>query len=165
MYLRGLQVIIYGISFMLSCISFATFAHRANEPEHQIYHEGNLPLENGAFIRVFSLSYTTFGTLNKDKSNAILMVTAIGGNHHRLDYLIGPGKALDPDKYFIICTDAIGNAPDSTVEEFGSFKVSSLCIVFKDFEFFLRLLRNFFRPFIQLLPYASSRVRRINNSF
>jgi homoserine O-acetyltransferase/O-succinyltransferase len=37
------------------------------------------------------------------------MVTAIGGNHHRIDYLIGPGKALDPQKYFIICTDAIGN--------------------------------------------------------
>jgi homoserine O-acetyltransferase len=37
------------------------------------------------------------------------MVTAIGGNHHRIDYLIGPGKALDTDKYFVICTDAIGN--------------------------------------------------------
>ena len=37
------------------------------------------------------------------------MVTAISGNHHRLDFLIGPGKALDTNKYFIICTDAIGN--------------------------------------------------------
>jgi homoserine O-acetyltransferase len=37
------------------------------------------------------------------------MVTAIGGNHHRIDYLIGPGKALDPAKYFIIATDAIAN--------------------------------------------------------
>jgi homoserine O-acetyltransferase len=37
------------------------------------------------------------------------MVTAIGGNHHRIDYLIGPGRALDPSKYFIIATDAIGN--------------------------------------------------------
>jgi hypothetical protein len=37
------------------------------------------------------------------------MVTALGGNHHRLDFMIGPGKALDPEKYFIICTDAIGN--------------------------------------------------------
>ena len=100
--LRGVKVILYGISCMLCCISFTAFAHRANEPEHQQYPEGNLPLENGAFIRVFSLSYTTQGTLNKDKSNAILMVTAIGGNHHRLDYLIGPGKALDPEKYFII---------------------------------------------------------------
>ena len=37
------------------------------------------------------------------------MVTAIGGNHHRIDYLIGPGRALDPSKYFIVATDAIGN--------------------------------------------------------
>jgi homoserine O-acetyltransferase len=36
-------------------------------------------------------------------------VTAISGNHHRIDFMIGPGKALDPGKYFIICTDAIGN--------------------------------------------------------
>ena len=43
------------------------------------------------------------------KSNAILMVTAISGNHHRLDFMIGPGKALDTDKYFIIATDAISN--------------------------------------------------------
>src|SRR5262249_16379861 len=41
--------------------------------------------------------------------NAILMVTAISGNHHRLDFMIGPGKALDTNKYFIICTDAIAN--------------------------------------------------------
>jgi homoserine O-acetyltransferase len=37
------------------------------------------------------------------------MVTALGGNHHRIDHLIGPGKALDPSRYFIICTDAISN--------------------------------------------------------
>jgi homoserine O-acetyltransferase/O-succinyltransferase len=37
------------------------------------------------------------------------VVTAISGNHHRIDFMIGPGKALDPDKYFIIATDAISN--------------------------------------------------------
>ena len=60
-------------------------------------------------IKDFSISYVTHGTLNEKKSNAILMVTALGGNHHRIDFMIGPGKALDTDKYFIICTDAIGN--------------------------------------------------------
>jgi homoserine O-acetyltransferase len=39
-----------------------------------------------------------FGALNADKSNAILIVTALGGNHHRLDFMIGPGKALDLEK-------------------------------------------------------------------
>src|SRR5437899_12552019 len=37
------------------------------------------------------------------------MVTALTGNHHRLDFLIGPGKALDTTKYFVVATDAIGN--------------------------------------------------------
>src|SRR3979490_3089895 len=70
---------------------------------------GDLTLESGQVIRDFDISYVTHGTLNEKKSNAILMVTALGGNHHRLDFMIGPGKALDPDKYFIICTDAIAN--------------------------------------------------------
>jgi homoserine O-acetyltransferase/O-succinyltransferase len=93
----------------LALFSTSLFAHKDTDPVHQTYSEGNFPLENGSTIENFKLSYTTQGTLNADKSNAILMVTAIGGNHHRIDYLIGPGKALDTDKYFVICTDAIGN--------------------------------------------------------
>ena len=84
-------------------------AHRPTDPPHQLYQMGDLKLESGEVIRDFAISYVTHGTLNAKKSNAILMVTAISGNHHRLDFLIGPGKALDTGKYFIICTDAIGN--------------------------------------------------------
>ncbi len=84
-------------------------AHTPQQPPHQSFNEGDLKLESGEAIKDFSISYVTHGTLNAKKSNAILMVTAISGNHHRLDFMIGPGKALDPDKYFIICTDAIAN--------------------------------------------------------
>ena len=84
-------------------------AHRPDQPPHQQYRIGDLTLESGEVIKDFAISYVTHGTLNAQKSNAILMVTAISGNHHRLDFLIGPGKALDPTKYFIVCTDAIGN--------------------------------------------------------
>jgi homoserine O-acetyltransferase/O-succinyltransferase len=84
-------------------------AHTPQQPPHQLYGEGDLKLESGEAIKDFSISYVTHGTLNAKKSNAILMVTAVSGNHHRLDFMIGPGKALDPDKYFIICTDAISN--------------------------------------------------------
>ena len=76
---------------------------------HQLYQLGDLTLESGQVIKDFAISYVTHGALNAKKSNAILMVTALSGNHHRLDFLIGPGRALDPTKYFIICTDAIGN--------------------------------------------------------
>ena len=93
---------------LLALISSA-FAHTPAQPPHQSYKIGDLTLESGEVIKDFAISYVTHGTLNAKKSNAILMVTAISGNHHRLDFLIGPGKALDTDKYFIICTDAIGN--------------------------------------------------------
>lgn len=84
-------------------------AHTPQQPPHQLYKMGDLKLESGETIKDFAISYVTHGTLNAKKSNAILMVTAISGNHHRLDFMIGPGKALDTNKYFVIATDAIGN--------------------------------------------------------
>ena len=90
-------------------LAISALAHTPADPPHQRFSLGDLKLESGESIQDFSISYVTHGTLNANKSNAILMVTAIGGNHHRIDYLIGPGKALDPTRYFIICTDAIGN--------------------------------------------------------
>ena len=90
-------------------LSTASGAHGPNDPPHQTDAMGDFKLESGETIRDFRLSYVTHGTLNAKKSNAILMTASIGGNHHRIDYLIGPGRALDPARYFIICTDAIGN--------------------------------------------------------
>ena len=90
-------------------LALPAVAHTPQQPPHQLYNEGDLKLESGETIKDFSISYVTHGKLNERKSNAILMVTALGGNHHRIDFMIGPGKALDTDRYFIICTDAIGN--------------------------------------------------------
>jgi len=90
-------------------VAFPAAAHTPQQPPHQLYSEGDLALESGEAIKDFSISYVTHGTLNASRSNAILMVTAVGGNHHRIDFMIGPGKALDPEKYFIVCTDAIAN--------------------------------------------------------
>src|SRR3954453_15686778 len=90
-------------------LSLPAAAHSPQQPPHQTFGEGDLKLESGEAIKDFAISYVTHGTLNAKKSNAILMVTAISGNHNRLDFTTGPGKALDTDKYFIVCTDAIGN--------------------------------------------------------
>ena len=96
-------------------------AHGPNDAPHQLYRMGDLKLESGEVIRDFAISYVTHGTLNAKKSNAILMVTALTGNHHRLDFLIGPGRALDTNKFFIVCTDAIGNglttSPNNSVAQ------------------------------------------------
>ncbi len=98
----------------MALITLPVFAHGPNDPAHQLHPLGDLELESGEAIRDFSISYVTHGKLNEKKSNAVLMVTALGGNHHRIDYLIGPGRALDPAKYFIICTDAISNGLTSS---------------------------------------------------
>ena len=81
----------------------------AAEPGVQSYAIGDLALESGEVIHEFSIAYATEGTLDAAKNNAVLMVTAIGGNHHRIDFLIGPGRALDTDHLFVIKTNAIGN--------------------------------------------------------
>lgn len=70
---------------------------------------GDLPLESGEVIRDFELSYVTHGTLNAARDNTILVTVSLTGNHHRLDFLIGPGRALDTGRYFVVCVDPIGN--------------------------------------------------------
>jgi len=90
-------------------LSMPAAAHSPQQAPHQSRSPGDLKLESGEVIKDFSISYVTHGKLNEKKSNAVLMVTAISGNHHRIDFMIGPGKALDTDKYFIVCTDAIAN--------------------------------------------------------
>jgi homoserine O-acetyltransferase len=109
---REVHMIWFGRSLLAAMLLAAApgaMAHTPEQAPHQRYEMADLKLESGEAIKDFAISYVTHGKLNANKSNAILMVTAISGNHHRLDFMIGPGKALDPDKYFIVCTDAIGN--------------------------------------------------------
>lgn len=84
-----------------------------------------LPLDSGAIIP-YRLAYTTLGTLNADRSNAILVCHALTGDQffaepHPLtgkpgwwNILIGPGKPLDPTRYFMICANVIGGCMGST---------------------------------------------------
>ena len=98
------------LAALAACLAATTaLAHAPNEPPHQAFDLGDFKLESGESIKDFSLSYVTHGTLNADKSNAVLVVTAIGGNHHRIDHLIGPGKGIDPANHFVIAVDAISN--------------------------------------------------------
>ena len=55
------------------------------------------------------MSYVAHGELSSRLDNAVLVSVSLSGNHHRLDFLIGPGRALDPDRYFVVCVDPIGN--------------------------------------------------------
>jgi homoserine O-acetyltransferase/O-succinyltransferase len=84
------------------------------DARHRRWSVGRLKLESGEALEDFELSYATHGKLSEAGDNAILITVSLTGNHHRLDFLIGEGKALDPQRYFIVCVDPIGNGLSSS---------------------------------------------------
>jgi homoserine O-acetyltransferase len=82
-------------------------------------------LDCGFELENFTVAYSTYGTLNADKSNAILICHALTGDHFVADYhpvtgkpgwwsmLVGPGRPIDTDRYFIICSNVIGGCMGS----------------------------------------------------
>jgi len=86
-----------------------------------------LQLESGRLLGPITLAYETYGTLNRDRSNAVLVTHAWTGDAHAAgrhhpddrkpgwwDDMIGPGKVLDTDRYFVICSNVIGSCKGST---------------------------------------------------
>lgn len=86
-----------------------------------------LKLKSGEILAQYDLVYETYGTLNADKSNAVLICHALSGNHHVAgkhsaddkypgwwDNLIGPGKPLDTNKFFVIGLNNLGGCHGST---------------------------------------------------
>jgi homoserine O-acetyltransferase/O-succinyltransferase len=77
---------------------------------YELHDIGNLDLEEGGTIRGCTLAYATFGALNAAKDNAILIPTWYSGTNKIIEQAyIGRGRALDPDKYFIIIVNQIGS--------------------------------------------------------
>jgi len=92
---------------------------------------GALPLESGRELGPVRLAYETYGTLSPAKDNAILVVHALSGDAHAAGYhaedfqqpkakpgwwdiMIGPGKAFDTDRFFLVCSNIIGGCMGST---------------------------------------------------
>ncbi|HAJ57576.1 MAG TPA: homoserine O-acetyltransferase [Candidatus Omnitrophica bacterium] len=85
-----------------------------------------LLLDGGQKMGPITLAYETYGQLNRDKTNAILVCHALSGDAHAAgfhagekdpgwwDTMIGPGKAFDTTKYFVICSNVIGGCKGST---------------------------------------------------
>ena len=84
------------------------------------YPPAELILESGEKLGPVTLVYETYGELNAQKSNAILVLHALSGDAHAAETngwwesLIGPGKGLDTNKCFVICSNVIGGCRGST---------------------------------------------------
>jgi len=88
--------------------------------------DGALRLDSGTELGRFGVSYQTYGTLNAEKSNAVLVCHALTGDQHAAnahpltgkpgwwDIMIGPGRPLDTNRYFIISTNVLGGCMGST---------------------------------------------------
>lgn len=73
-----------------------------------------MALESGAVLRNAFIGYKSHGRLNADRTNAILYPTQFAAQHGDVEWLIGPGRALDPDRYFILVVDQLGNGVSSS---------------------------------------------------
>ena len=85
-----------------------------------------LKLLSGRVLSQYDLRYETYGSLNKDKSNAVLICHALSGNHHVAGYhegeekpgwwnnMIGPSKPIDTNKLFVVCLNNLGGCHGST---------------------------------------------------
>ena len=82
--------------------------------DHDVFDLGDVVLQGGATLRDAKLAYKTYGTLNEEKTNAIVYPTWYSGRHWENEWLIGPGMALDPDEYFIIVPNMLGNGLSSS---------------------------------------------------
>lgn len=77
---------------------------------YELHSLGRFELEEGGVIPDLQLAVATYGQLNEAKDNAILIPTWFSGTHQTWELMyIGPGRALDPEKYFIIVVNQIGN--------------------------------------------------------
>lgn len=92
--------------------------------DYEIHDLGDVVLQRGATLRGCKLAYKTFGTLSPAKDNVIVYPTWYSGQHYDNEWLIGPGRALDPAKYFIIIPNMIGNglssSPSNTPEPYNA---------------------------------------------
>lgn len=92
-----------------------------------MHFEAPLPLQSGALIRGYDLTYETYGQLNADRSNAVLICHALNASHHVAgtyegqqrsegwwDNMVGPGKPVDTDRFFVIGVNNLGSCFGST---------------------------------------------------
>lgn len=79
-----------------------------------IFELGDFLLRSGEILRAAKLAYKAHGQLNADRTNAIVYLTPFPAQRGDIEWLIGPGRALDPDKHFVIVIDQIGNGLSSS---------------------------------------------------
>lgn len=100
--------------FLGALLSLTGFPGLLSAQEQQTARIGDFKLESGEVIRDCAIGYRTFGTLNPDKSNAVLFPTAFGWRSAGLATRIGAGKLVDSARYYVIAVDSLGDGISSS---------------------------------------------------
>ena len=91
--------------------------------KNKVFNLGNLQLQSGMILPNAQLTYQTYGELAADRSNVILYPTSYGAHHTDTEWLIGPGRILNSDNWFIIIPNMFGNglssSPSNIAEPYG----------------------------------------------
>jgi homoserine O-acetyltransferase len=90
------------------------FYDEATKGPHQTFELGDFELEDGAVLPGARLLYKTHGTLNEARDNAVLYPHMYSGTPSSLESTIAPGRALDPERWFIVCPGQLGNGFSSS---------------------------------------------------
>lgn len=77
--------------------------------DYNIFELGDFPLQSGATLKDARLAYKTYGTLDSDGSNVVLLPTFFTGTHHRNEACFGMGRAIDPARHFVVSINLFGN--------------------------------------------------------
>ncbi len=85
-----------------------------DERGYEVFDAGDVALQSGETLRDAKLAYVTHGTLNARRDNAIVFPTCYGGRHEDNAWLIGPGRALDTGRCFVVVPDMLGNGLSSS---------------------------------------------------
>jgi homoserine O-acetyltransferase len=82
--------------------------------DYDVFELGDLTLHKGGTLPNAKLAFKTYGTLAAGRDNAILFPTWFSASHRNNEWLIGPGRALDPERHFIVCANLFGNGLSSS---------------------------------------------------
>ena len=106
--------------------SSVRLAQIANPQSHIVHFNEKLPLDCGSELAQFSIAYQTYGELNAAKSNLVLVCHALTGDQHVANLhpvtgkpgwwetMVGPGKPIDTNRYFVLCANVLGGCMGST---------------------------------------------------
>lgn len=113
----------------LQAVQATGHKREADQPSSQVVRfgvEAPLKLDCGVALAPFQVAYQTYGALNADRSNAILVCHALTGDQHVAnanpvtgkpgwwDIMVGPGKPIDTNRYFVICSNVLGGCLGTT---------------------------------------------------